>query len=474
MLNLYPEPQSNNVNPDAHLKVESDRELVLGQRGHIIIKDTETNTIIDRLDISLPPGPKVGRNNPEADYLKTSYDYRRKHQASNKDTEPGTSSAKNAGGDKEYQLSIIGGFTDGFHFHPVIIKGKTAIITLHHNLLEYNKTYEVSIEASILGFEEEGDISWTFTTKKDFPDLTKGRLIVDGSGQGDFDTLQGALDFIPDEHPQEVNIEIKKAEYDEIVYFRNKANINIKGEEREKTIIQYANNEVFNPHPWMVKTNEKKGTFPSRRATFSVDHCHHIHIENLTIQTLLKGQAEALLLNGEHITVKNCTIIGSGDALQANGSVYMENIHLEGDGDTILTRGATFIKDSHIISTGPFIWPRNPKDNHGNVFVNCRFTARRKEYAVIARAPYNKKPVSYPYAEVVLLNCTLDQIDPKGWGIFDGETSHVHLWEYKSKDPQGNLIDTSERMHYSRQLDEGKDKELIEKYSNPEFVLGWE
>jgi hypothetical protein len=53
-------------------------------------------------------------------------------------------------------------------------------------------------------------------------------------------------------------------------------------------VVHYANNEVFNPHPINVKTNEMEGTFPSRRAAFAVDHCKGINMVNLTIKTTEK------------------------------------------------------------------------------------------------------------------------------------------------------------------------------------------
>ena len=47
-----------------------------------------------------------------------------------------------------------------------------------------------------------------------------------------------------------------------------------------------------------------------------------------------------------------------------------------------------------------------------------------------------------------------------------------HYWEYDSRDTEGNPIDYSERLKGSRRLDAERDKELIEKYQDPAFVLG--
>ena len=91
--------------------------------------------------------------------------------------------------------------------------------------------------------------------------------------------------------------------------------------------------------------------------------------------------------------------------------------------------------------------------------------------AVLARLP-NNHGLNYPYAEAVLINCHLKGIPPIGWGPIDDDTSHLHLWEFNSKDPDGNAIDISQRHPVSKQLTMSQDAETIANYSNPSFVLG--
>ena len=118
-------------------------------------------------------------------------------------------------------------------------------------------------------------------------------------GTGDFNTVQGALDFVPDRSPRRVTIFIRSGDYEEIVYFRNKSNLTLVGEDRERVQIHYANSEIFNPHPANVATNEWPGTFPSRRAAFMADQAIGVHLVNLTIRNTARGQAEGLLITGE-------------------------------------------------------------------------------------------------------------------------------------------------------------------------------
>jgi hypothetical protein len=164
-------------------------------------------------------------------------------------------------------------------------------------------------------------------------------LIVSADGTGDFNTVQAAMDFVPDHSGKRVTINVRNGIYEEIVYFRSKDNVTLRGESETGTLVRYANNEVFNPHPANIRTNPQAGTFPSRRAAVSVDNSNGIHIINMTLQTTAPGQAEGLLITGDRNILSHVTVIGSGDALQANGRIYMVDSTVYGTGDTILGRG---------------------------------------------------------------------------------------------------------------------------------------
>ena len=474
---LFPSDKSQNVNPDTHLKITFKTYPAPGKSGQIRIYDKSNDRLVDLLDLSIPAGPTERTPSPSATYSPVPYEYvSEKH--TNANTKAGNPSGVALPTPFNYQLTIIGGFTDGFHFHPIIINGNTATIYPHNNLLEYNKTYYIQVDPDVLSIKEnkfdgiKGKDDWTFSTKKEAPSRDSKTLTISDDGTGDFNTVQGAIDFIPDFNPEQVTVFIRNGFYEEIVYFRNKSNITILGENRDSVIVFYGNSEVFNPHPLTVLTNEVPGTFPSRRAAFTVDNSKRIRLINLTIKTTAYGQAEGLLINGEEIIVSHVTIIGSGDALQSNGSVYYTDCQIIGDGDTILGRGPAFFNNCELNSYGVYMWIRNTDANHGNVFVNCRFKTRGDRETEIARAPTNGGK-NYPYCEAVLINCALSGIVPEGWGEIGGETANVHYWEYNSTNLiDGKPDDTSKRHPASRQLTMKKDAEIISNYMNPAFVLG--
>jgi pectin methylesterase-like acyl-CoA thioesterase len=472
-----PADKARSVNPDTHLAITFPGKPALGNSGQIRIYDAADNRLVDTLDMSIPPGPTKPTLSPTAVYTPVPYEYV-SGRFTNANTKPGTPSGGALPTPDDYQLTIIGGFTDGFHFYPVIIHDNTAAIYPHNNLLQYDTTYYVQIDPGVLTLKDGGfkGISgidgWRFTTKKRPPRRDAERLVVSADGSGDFSTVQGAMDFIPDSNPKRVTVFVRNGTYEEIVYFRNKTNVTILGEDRDKVVVFYANSEVFNPHPINLKTNEVPGTFPSRRAAFAVDHCRAIHLVNLTIKTTAYGQAEGLLLNGEEMIVSHVNIVGSGDALQSNGSAYFVSSDITGDGDTILGRGPAFFQNCELSSMGPYMWIRNTSANHGNVFVSSIFKTRGNQETVIARAPTNGGK-DYPYAEAVLIDCVLSGISPAGWGEVGGNTSNMRYWEYHSTAASdGKPVDVSRRHPASRQLSLEKDADVIANYRDPAYVLG--
>jgi pectin methylesterase-like acyl-CoA thioesterase len=471
---MMPQDGAVDVCPDTHLTLTFAESPTLGDSGMIRIFDAESGVLVDSLDLSIPAGPTKPRTyGPDCDYTKIPYDYARTSVPTNRDTRPGTPSGTAEPTPPDYQLTIIGGFTDAFHFYPVIVHDSVATIYPHNNMLEYGHTYNVQVDASVFRFDSlefKGIAHWKFSTKAAAP--TGNRVTVDASGKGDFCTVQGALDYVPDSTSEDYFIDIAAGDYEELVYARNKTHLHLKGAGMQWTRVHYANCEVFNPHPLTVKTNEVPGTFPSRRAAFMLDNCQDVTIEDMAIATDMRGQAEALLLNGEHIALRNVEIIGSGDAMQVNGSVYMEDCWLAGGGDTFLGRGPLFAYRCMLNNDGgPFTWVRNTKGHHGFVFVECTFNAVRGRPVDLGRCPDNHGK-GYPYAEQVLINCKVTKTIPEGWSAIGQKTAC--FMEYNTCDiVTGKPVDTSKRHRWSRQLTK-KDAKIIENYSTPAFVLkGW-
>ena len=471
----FPASKSAGVNPDTHLVLTFASAPAIGKAGQIRIYDAQNHALVDTLDMSLPAGPDPTRriSTPPAQAIDPL------------PTTPTTTTpaVKTTPADlHNYQLTTIGGLED-FHFYPVIVHGNVATIYPHNNVLHYHHKYIVQMDAGVFSLSSiafagfSGDRAWTFSTKKAPPPVTVQRIIVAADGSGDFNTIQGAVDFVPANPAHRITIFIKNGIYEEIVFFRNKADLTIRGEDRDKVQVGYGNNSAFNP--------PMPG--PSRRCAFSVYDSTGIQLENFSVSNYAYGQAEGLLIFGSKNIVSQMNIKGSGDALNLRGSVYLTDSKIIGDGDTILGVGPAFFNHCELQSMGPYMWIRNTEANHGNVFLNCTFLTRERPStapqpapstparpvmgAVLARLP-NNHGLNYPYAEAVLIHCRLKGIPPVGWGPIEDDTSHMHLWEFDSVDLDGHPIDISQRHPVSRQLTMPQDAKTIADYSDPAFVLG--
>lgn len=470
IVSTFPANGACEVCVDTHLTLTFSDSVRLGNRGFVSVYDASSGRLVDRLDMSLPAGPTEPQpNNPSATYTPVPYVYKAE-DITNRNTVPGTPSGVNRRVPGRYQLDIIGGFSDAFHFYPVIVHGNTATIYFHHNMLDYGREYRVTIDRGVIvgfaGIKDKAAIR--FRTKASAPASTRRTLTVSADGSGDFSTLQGAMDHIPAfaSADDAWRVEVRDGDYEELVYFRNKRHVTIEGESRDGVVVHYPNNEVFNPHPADIKTNELRGTFPSRRAAVMADNCEDMTFRNLTLRTDCRGQAEGFLLNGERNLIDNVHIIGDGDALQANGSAFWHNCEIDGGGDTVLGRGPSYFNHCTLRSRGAFMWIRNTAENHGNIFNACTFVGAG-DGSVIARLPSNHGK-NYPHAECVLLNCTLVNIPPVGFEPIAPEAQTATLMEFNSLAADGTPIDTSRRNPVVRQLHPVRDAATIAEY----FALG--
>jgi pectinesterase len=463
---LFPANGAKSVNPDTQLVLTFDSAPKVGSSGKIQILDAADNSVVDTLDLAIPASP-VPDGRPKSATGET------KAPVPPKPAGPDTT---------DFQANQVGGAW--FHYFPVTAKGNTAAIHPHNGALKYGKTYVVKLDPQVLttadGKPLEPAKSWTFTTKPAPPKADAARVVVSADGKGDFNTVQGAIDFAPTTSTKPLTIFIKNGDYQEIVYLKGKSNLTVRGESREGVVVHYPNNSAFN----------------RIRPAFTVTEANDIQLSTLTIKNDFIGQAEALLMRGDRNIIDRVTLNGSGDAFTTYGSIYMVDSTLTGDGDTILAYAALYCLRCTIKSVGPFTWTRTPKGQHGNVFINSTFLyddralpwsitpanpEGRKTPGVLARLPRNGAATSsyanFPYAEMVLIDSKTDGVPPEGWGPIEDQPaldwSTLRFMEFNSKDLKGRPIDLTQRHAAVRRLDAVKDAALIGQYRQPEFVLGW-
>jgi pectin methylesterase-like acyl-CoA thioesterase len=393
----------------------------------------------------------------------------------------------------------IGGLPN-YNYYPVMIGGNQASLYLTSNALTYNTTYYIRVDPGAfkdtMGNPFAGFTSakvWRFKTKTGPPLAGAKTLVVAADGTGDFATVQGAIDFVPEGNKAPVTIFIRNGTYNEIVFFTGKDNLTFLGEDRQKTIIAYANNDRFNNNAGgnpFAPGAALPGTIPARsgavyrRGLFLAHRVNHLTIANLTLHnTTPQGgsQAEALILNGTtkaRAIITNVDLYSFQDTLQINGQAYVNNCYIEGDVDFMWGTGPVFFENCELKSlrsNAYFTQIRNPAGNHGYVFKSCRFKGAP---GVTGNFISRIAPARFPASEVVLIDCVLtDAVGAVAWRL-DQVTQpataarNVHYWEYNSHDSGGRPLDMSQRLAIARQLKLPEDEQAIANYRDPKFVLG--
>ena len=87
----FPAQDATGVSPDTPLALTFGGSPAVGSSGDVRVYDAAEGTLVNRLDLSVPPGPT---RLPPAD------------------------AASSAEPPPVYQRTVIGGFTEGFHFYP--------------------------------------------------------------------------------------------------------------------------------------------------------------------------------------------------------------------------------------------------------------------------------------------------------------------------------------------------------------------
>jgi pectin methylesterase-like acyl-CoA thioesterase len=344
------------------------------------------------------------------------------------------------------QPRIIGGAT--FTNYPVIISSNGATIFPHLGVLRFGQEYRVSFSPEVFGGATNAR-TWSFRTKAARPAPGATNVTVAADGSGDFCTVQGAVDWVPIGNTTPRQFFIKNGIYEEIVYVTNKAHLAFAGEDRAKTVIEYANNENFNYRG--LKRNLYRQTIGIDADDFS--------LRNLTVRNATRkggSQAEALRIDGLRCRVEDVDFYSFQDALKLSGEVFVNHCYIEGDVDFIWGFGACFFTNCEIkclTSRACITQIRNDRAHFGDVFVDCRLTkSPGVTDAILSRIEVSR----FPDSQVAWINCQMDDhISPRAWQFTAGTNSPdaLRFWEYHTTDLAGtNLANVSQRLPISKQL----------------------
>lgn len=276
-------------------------------------------------------------------------------------------------------------------------------------------------------------------------------IVVDQNGNGDYTTIQEAINAARSYPVQRINILIKNGVYFEKVKVHAwNTRISLVGESREKTIITYddffgrinlGRNSTFYTASLLVEAND-------------------FYAENLCIKNTAGpvGQAIAVSINADRVHFKNCSIEANQDSLYLSGEGhknYFQNCHIEGTTDYIFGDATALFEQCTVHSkSDSYITAASTQKNSpfGFVFKNCKLSAE----AHISKA-YLGRPWRL-YAKTVFIQCEIGKhIVGEGWNNWskpEAETTTFYA-EYQCS---GEGFQPEKRVPWSHQLTKAQAK----------------
>ena len=267
-------------------------------------------------------------------------------------------------------------------------------------------------------------------------------IVVSRDGTGNFRTLQEAIESARAFMDYTVTIYVKNGVYKEKVIVPSWVeNIDIIGEDRDKTIITYDDHANIN----------KMGTF--RTYTVKVEGSD-ITFKNLTIENNAAqlGQAVALHTEGDRLKFINCRILGNQDTIYTGAKftrLYFKDCYIDGTTDFIFGPSTALFENCMIHSKrNSYVTAAStPKEaKYGYVFKHCKLTAEPGVDKVYLGRPWR------PYAYTLFIECELGKhIVPAGWHNW-GKQSNEETARYMEYKNTGEGANASERVAWSKQL----------------------
>ena len=267
-------------------------------------------------------------------------------------------------------------------------------------------------------------------------------IVVSRDGTGNFRTLQEAIESARAFMDYTVTIYVKNGVYKEKVIVPSWVeNIDIIGEDRDKTIITYDDHANIN----------KMGTF--RTYTVKVEGSD-ITFKNLTIENNAAqlGQAVALHTEGDRLKFINCRILGNQDTIYTGAKftrLYFKDCYIDGTTDFIFGPSTALFENCMIHSKrNSYVTAAStPKEaKYGYIFKHCKLTAEPGVDKVYLGRPWR------PYAYTLFIECELGKhIVLAGWHNW-GKQSNEETARYMEYKNTGEAANASERVAWSKQL----------------------
>lgn len=306
--------------------------------------------------------------------------------------------------------------------------------------------------------------------------------IVDPNGNGNYTSIQAAIDAVPSNRTEPYLIFVAKGTYQEFVNVpKIKPFIHLIGQDKETTIITRTLTSASNAsgdggeeawqYSWRNEANQSERFQEAVTMIYATDfYAENISFENKWgIEKLIGPMAEAMYTANDRIAFNNCKFRSFQDMWQTkvqssadngvNARQYATNCWIEGAVDYFYGNGNVLIENTTLYNVryGSVITAANhtAETKWGYVFNNCtvdginkvdpdKYGTESLDYiagkgvAQTLGRPWQNSPIT------LFLNTKLKfDIDPAGWRDM-GAVPALYA-EYNTTDKKGKAVDMSKR-----------------------------
>lgn len=256
--------------------------------------------------------------------------------------------------------------------------------------------------------------------------------IVDISGRGDFNTVQAAIDDVPEGNSQWIIIHVRKGVYRERVCIPpNKPYIFLRGSGYGRTAIVSSQSSV---------NNHMSASFVVESPNFIAFGISFKNEAPTGFAHTSQNQSVAALVGADHVAFYQCGFFSTHNTLfDYKGRHYYDNCYIQGSVDIIFGRGQSRFHNCHI-----FVIADRRTEVHGSITAHTRHSTEENSGFVFVKGKiYGMRDVHLgrprgPFSRVVFANTYLSNaIAPQGWTNWshEGSTETLHHAEYKCHGP---------------------------------------
>ena len=289
--------------------------------------------------------------------------------------------------------------------------------------------------------------------KYDNPDT----LVVSRDGTGDFRTIDEAIEVCRAFMDYQKVIYVKKGVYKEKLIVPSwLTNITILGEDRDSTIITYDDHaNILMPVGGLdseaAVKGKKIGTF--RTYTLKIDGSYFT-LQNITVENNAAklGQAVALHIEGDHVLIQNCRLLGNQDTVytgKAGSRIAFYDCYIEGTTDFIFGPSIVWFENCEIHSkANSYITAASTPagQKFGYIFYKCKLTADKGIDKVYLGRPWR------PFAATIFMDCEMgSHIRPEGWHNWNN-SKNEETARYAEYDNHGEGASLKNRVAWSKKL----------------------